>query len=174
MKDAFVEDLSDFIRNGRLDAYELTDEELADFLEVWRWATWRQRTQPTGPDADIVDAAQQFQAQMRQRHGVEVDYNTLLLLRQELEPLMYLRILREVRRALGYFLQPQNWRALFRSLARARRYERTAPLVDWRTYQKGYPRAAMRQIQDPAPDLLRRKYWRRVGPDAPVKRTWLP
>ncbi len=174
MKDAFAEDLSDFIRNGKLDAYELTDDELAAFLEVWRWAVWRQRTLPTGPDADVVDAAQQFQTMMKQTHGVEVDYNTLLLLRQELEPLMYLRVLRELRRAICYFLQPRNLIALFRTRARVRRYEHTAPLVDWRTYQKGYPRAAMSQFEDPAPDLLQRKYWRRVGPDTPVKRTWLP
>ena len=119
MKDAFAEDLSDFIRNGKLDAYELTDEELADFLEVWRWAAWRRRTLPSGPDADIVDTALQFQAMMQQTHGVEVDYNTFLLLRQELEPLMYLRILRELRRALLYFLQPRNLVALVRTLARA-------------------------------------------------------
>lgn len=174
MKDAFADDLSDFIRNGKLDAYELTDEELAEFLEVWRWSVWRRRTQPTGPDADVADATYQFQNVMQREHGVEVDYNTLLLLRQELEPLMVLRILREFRQALFYFLQPRNLPALFRSLARARRYQRTAPHVDWRTHRQGYPRIAMTHIEDPAPDLLQRKYWRRVGPDTPVKRTWLP
>lgn len=174
MKDAFADDLSDFIRNGKLDAYELTDSELAEFLEVWRWTVWRRRTQPSGPDADIVEAAQQFQAVMRDEYGVEVDYNTLLLLREELEPLMYLRVLRDLRRALVYFLQPRNLVNLLRVVGRARRYERTAPLVDWRTYRKGYPRAAMGRLADPAPDLVRRKYWRRVGPDTPVKRTWLP
>lgn len=174
MKGAFAEDLSDFIRNGKLDAYELTDEELSEFLEVWRWSAWRQRTQPSGPDADISAAAQQFQAMMRRQHGVEVDYNTLLLLREELEPLMYWRVLREIRRALTFFLNPANIMKLLRVMARTRRYDRTPPMVDWRTYEHGYPRAAMQCFEDPAPDLLQRKYWRRVGPDAPVKRTWLP
>jgi hypothetical protein len=174
MKDAFAEDLSDFIRNGKLDAYELTNAELAEFLEVWRWMVWRRRTLPSGPDADIVEVAQQLQALMRDEYGVEVDYNTLLLLREELEPLMHLRVLRDLRRAVAYFLQPRNLLSLLRVMSRARRYEQTAPLVDWRTYRRGYPRAAMRQLNEPAPDLVRRKYWRRVGPDTPVKRTWLP
>jgi hypothetical protein len=174
MKDAFVDDLRDFIRNGKLDAYELTDSELAEFLEVWRWAVWRRRTQPSGPDADIVEATTHVQTLLRQQYGVDVDYNTLLLLREELEPLMYWRVLHDLRRALGFFLQPSNLLRLWRVWQRARRYQRTAPAVDWRTHEQGYPRAAMSRVNDPAPDLLRRKYWRRVGPDTPVKRTWLP
>ncbi|MFO7323182.1 MAG: hypothetical protein DIU68_015750 [Chloroflexota bacterium] len=170
MRDAFCEDLSDFIRNDKLDAYELTDDELAQFLEVWRWATWRRRTRPNAVDADIADAVQQLQTSMMEQYGVEVDYNTLLLLRQELEPLMYWRILAEFRRALVYFLHPRNLLSLLKTLRRVSRYAKLDPLVDRRTYRRGYPRLAMGSLHDPAPDLLKRHYWRQVGMTSAIER----
>jgi hypothetical protein len=163
MKDAYSDDLSDFIRNGKLDGYELTDEELAHFLEVWRWAIWSRRNEPSGPDHDIIDATQRLQSHMAQDYQVEVDYNTLLLLRQELEPLMYLRVLRDFPRALGYFLRPRNLLALFRSIVRVRRYACIEGVNDWRTGRRGYPRRTLDALHETAPDLVQRKYWRRVG-----------
>ncbi|PJF26743.1 MAG: hypothetical protein CUN53_06695, partial [Phototrophicales bacterium] len=74
MKEAYRDDLSDFIRYGKLDAYELTDEELARLLEVWRWAEWKRRTHPTAIDYDIIDAAKRLQARLARERNVEVEY----------------------------------------------------------------------------------------------------
>jgi hypothetical protein len=163
MRDIYADDLSDFIRNGKLDGYELTDEELAQFLEVWRWTVWTRYGTPSVPDHTIVDAVQHLQAHMEQRYGVEVDYNTLLLLREELEPLMYMRVLWDIKRVVLYFLRPRNMLLLLRTLSRARRYNRTQPLRDFRTHRFGYAKADMEQVHEQAPDLVRRKYWHRLG-----------
>ena len=87
-----IEDLQD-CETPFYDGYELTDEELASFLEVWRWSIWTRYGRPTSPDHSIDDATQRLQAHMTQHHHVDVEYNTLLLLRQELEPMLYLRLL---------------------------------------------------------------------------------
>lgn len=163
MKDAYADDLSDFIRNGKLDGYELTDEELAQFLEVWRWSMWTRYGTPSVPEHNINDAVHRLQAHMLQCYGVEVDYNTMLIMRQELEPLMYLRVWWDMRRVLLFFLKPQNWLALVRSVIRARRYEQLHPLEDRRTRQRGYAKADMERVNERAPDLVRRKYWHRLG-----------
>jgi hypothetical protein len=163
MNDAYADDLSDFIRNGILDGYELTDEELAHFLEVWRWSIWTRYGTPTSPDHVIDDATHRLQAHMAQHHHVDVDYNTLLLLRQELEPIIYLRVLWDFPRVVAYFLKPRNWLTLLRSITRARRYDRLYPINDPRTRRRGYPKHDLALTQERAPDLLRRKYWHRVA-----------
>jgi hypothetical protein len=162
MQDAYADDLSDFIRNGKLDCYELTDEELARFLEVWRWSIWTRLSDPSGPDHDVLDVAHHLEMHMARHHGVEVDYNTLLLLRQEIEPLMYLRVLYNLPHALLYFLDPRNLLHLFRSLRRIGRYKRIKSVSDDHG-ERGYPVRTMDEIKDRAPDLLRRVYWRRIG-----------
>lgn len=163
MRDAYVDDLSDFIRHHKLDCYELTDDELTEFLEVWRWAAWRRRTQPNSPDADVMDATTRLRMHLAHNHNVEVDYNTLLLLRQELEPLMHLRILRDVPRALLYFLHPRNLLKVLRSVRRAKRYDRLAPYIDPKSNRQGYPKLAMQYVNERPPNLLRRAYWRRIA-----------
>ena len=157
MQDAYSDDLSDFIRHGRLDGYELTDEELARFLEVWRWTVWTRRSQPSGPDFDVVDAVTRLQTHLDKTYGVEVEYNTLLLLRQELEPLMYWRVLANTPRALFYFLRPRNLLALIRGIRRTRRYRDIPPVMQ--RGQRGYPASLLDQVNERAPDLLKRKYW---------------
>ena len=91
MRDAV--DLTEFARHGKLDAYELTDEELARLLELWRWTAWTHRNTPSGPDHDILDEAHRLQRQLARQNNMEMEYNTALLLKQELEPLMHLRVL---------------------------------------------------------------------------------
>jgi hypothetical protein len=172
MPDAYRDDLTDFIRHHRLDAYELTDDELAAFLEVWRWSLWMNHREPSIPDADVLDAARQLQRRMAHEHNVEVDYNTLLLLKQEAEPLMHLRVLRAVPRAVLYFLRLRGLWALFCSWRRVRRYEWMEKAVDKRRYQydprnphryiqtRMYPRMLLERLRERAPDLVKRAYWR--------------
>ncbi len=158
MRDAYSDDLSDFIRHGTLDCYELTDEELARFLELWRWTVWTRRNQPSGPDFEVVDAVTRLQDHLDKAYGVEIEYNTMLLLRQELEPLMYMRVLANVPRAIGYFLRPRNLLALARSLRRTHRYHDVAPVMQ-HDGERGYPSTVLDQLHERPPDLLRRKYW---------------
>jgi hypothetical protein len=164
MKEAYQDDLSDFVRYGKLDAYELTDEELARLLEVWRWSEWKRRTHPTSIDHDIITAAQQLQARLARERDVEVEYNTALLLKAEIEALMFARALLDFPRALAYFLHPRRWLSLLRALIRARRYCRIAPLQDAYGNRLGYPAAKLDAFRERPPDLLKRRYWRQLAP----------
>src|SRR5664279_3837669 len=102
MANFYKDDLVDFTRYGKLDAYELTDEELAHMLEVWRWSVG---SHDGSPDEDVRAAAQGLQRHLAHAHNIEVEYNTALLLKQEIEPLIYLRALLHVPHALAYFLR---------------------------------------------------------------------
>jgi hypothetical protein len=164
MKEAYQDDLSDFIRYGRLDAYELTDEELARLLEVWRWSEWKRRTHPSAIDRDVIAAAQRLQARLARERDVEVEYNTALLLKAELEALMFARALLDFPRAVAYFLHPRRWIHFLRSIIRARRYNRIAPLQDAYGNPLGYPAAKLDAFCGRAPDLLKRRYWRQLAP----------
>jgi hypothetical protein len=170
--DSYRDDLSDFIRHHKLDAYELTDDELAAFLEVWRWSIWTNRREPSIPDSDVLDATRQLQRRMAHEHNVEVDYNTLLLLKQEAEPLMHLRVLTAAPRALLYFLRLRGLWALICSLRRVRRYEWMNTAVDRQGQRRDprdphghiqyrlYPRILLERLRERAPDLMKRAYWR--------------
>ncbi len=160
--DGYREDLIDFVRYGRLDAYDLTDEELAQMLEVWRWAVWYERHQPSAPDHDVLAASRRLQRTLAKEHDIEVEYNTALLMKQEIEPLMYLRVLLDVPRALSYFLRPRGWLSFFCAILQARRYKRIPPIIDERTEKPAYPR--MYGCKGRAPDLLKRPYWRQLSP----------
>jgi hypothetical protein len=159
-----VVDLSDFARHGKLDAYELTDEELARLLELWRWTAWTHRNTPSGPDHDILDEAQRIQRVMAREHNMEVEYNTALLLKQELEGLMHLRVLLDIPKVLRYFLCFRGVIAFFRALVQARRYREIAPMRDRVQGDVGYPRRALEAYNGRAPDLLKRRYWRQLSP----------
>jgi hypothetical protein len=162
MHDAYCDDLSDFIRHQKLDCFELTDEELAHFFEVWRWTIWTRRRD--GADFDVLDATNHLQGHMAQTYQVKVDYNTLLLLRQEAEPLMQWRILAHFWRAVFYFLRPRNLLLLCKTLRRTQRYDRIHPLVEGNDQtRRGYPLRLIEQVNAESPDVLRRTYWRQIG-----------
>lgn len=160
MSDVFRDDLSDFIRYHKLDAYELTDEELAAFLDVWRWSVWTTRNQPSAPDADVLDVVRDIQRRMAHEHNVEVDYNTILLLKQEAESLMHLRVLYAVPRAVLYFLRVRGLWALVQSIRRIRRYHRMETAIDPHTKRRAYPRHILDTLREAVPDLIKRPYWR--------------
>jgi hypothetical protein len=164
MSEAYEEDLRSFTRYGKLDSYELTDEELVRMLELWRWAEWTKRSTPSGPDYDINDAVQRLQRHLAQVHNIEVEYNTALLLKQELEPLMHLRVLSNVPRALAYFLHPRRLWTLIQSLRRAYRYRRVQPAKDAYGNPRGYPAHLLERCKERVPDLLTRPYWRQLSP----------
>ncbi len=150
-------DLQDFARYGKLDAYELTDEELAHLLEVWRWSVWTGR----GAPADEVRATTyQLQRELARLHNIEVEYNTAHLLKQEIEPLLHLHALINAPKALWYLLK--NGRALIRAWMQMRRYQRTKPLCDADGAPLGYPRRALGRRR--APDLWAQPYWHQVSP----------
>jgi hypothetical protein len=164
MNEAYQDDLSDFVRHGRLDAYELTDEELAYMLEVWRWSQWTARNQPSALDYDVIDAAQTLQRRLAHEKNIEVEYNTALLLKSEVEPLMILRVLFCVPRAVAYCLNPRRWWMLARAWRQTRRYRRLRPLQDAYGNVLGYAEADMTTLHPRAPDLLKRRYWRQLSP----------
>jgi len=163
MNAAYRDDLVDFIRNNKLDGYELTDEELAQFLEVWRWSVWTHRATPTGPDYEINDAVQHLRRYLASNHNIEVEYNTVLLLKQEIEPLMYWKVLRDLPRALRYFLGLKGLLSLVRTWRQVRRYNQLEPARDAYANPLGYPVSAMCEYRDKAPDLLKRPYWHPIG-----------
>ncbi|MDZ4764191.1 MAG: hypothetical protein SGI73_06525 [Chloroflexota bacterium] len=164
MNETYQDDLSDFVRYRKLDAYELTDEELAAMLEVWRWTQWMARNQPSTLDYDVIDATQRFQRHLARDKNVEVEYNTALLLKSEIEPLMILRLLFSVPRVLGYCLNPRRWWALLRAAHQIRRYQRLRPLQDAYGNPLGYPVERMLALHPHTPDLLKRRYWRQLSP----------
>lgn len=164
MQDVYHDDLRDFVRNGRLDAYELTDAELARFLELWRWSAYTRRTSPSSPDYDAYDMVVRLERHLHQTFGIEIEYNTRLLLRHELEAMMHMNILLEVPRALLYFLNPQNWLAAFSSLRNIRRARRVKPILGEQELEcRGYPRRVLDNASPPRVDLLKRTYWRRIS-----------
>lgn len=157
-------DLSEFIRYGRLDAYELTDEELARLLEVWRWTAWVETGTPSGPDHDILEAVHALQRRLAYEQNVETEYNTVLLLKAELEPLMHLRVLLDVPLALRYFLRIGGPLALWRAYRQARRYRRLEPVRGQNGGERGYPRRLLETLKLRPPNLLKRRYWRQLSP----------
>src|SRR4051812_4038502 len=122
MANFYKDDLIDFTRYGKLDAYELTDEELAHMLEVWRWSVGRH---DGSPDEDVRAAAQCLQRPLAPAHNVEVEYTPALLLKQEIEPLISLRALLPAPQALAFSLPHPP--ALTRALRQHRRYHDLAP-----------------------------------------------
>jgi hypothetical protein len=155
----YRDDLSDFTRYGKLDAYELTDEELAHLLEVWRWTIARQSC---APEDEVRAASQRLQRQLARTRDVEVEYNTTLLLKQEIEPLIYLRALLNAWRAFTYFLRHGG--ALLGALRQYRRCKGVAPVRDTDGAPLGYPRAVLNASHIHAPDVLHRPYWRQLSP----------
>jgi hypothetical protein len=155
----YRDDLSDFTRYGKLDAYELTDEELAHLLEVWRWSVGRQTC---APEDEVRAASQRLQRQLARTRNVEVEYNTALLLKQEIEPLIYLRTLLNAGRAVAYFLRHGG--ALLEALRQYRRCKRIAPVRDTEGAPLGYPRGVLSDSHMHAPDVLHRPYWRQLSP----------
>ncbi|MCA9903220.1 MAG: hypothetical protein KC547_05130 [Anaerolineae bacterium] len=163
LPDAVHDDLTDFVRHGSLDAYELTDDELAQMLEVWRWSAWRRMHRPSAPDHDIIEQSQRLQRRLAHEHNLEVEYNTTLLLKQELEPLMHLRILLSVPRALIYFLRPRRILALWLTLRRVTRYQRFGPMCIQDDGEQEYPLESIQRHAGRPPDLLKRPYWRQLS-----------
>lgn len=155
--------IGDYVRFGILDAYELTDDELARLLELWRWTVWTERRTPNGIDRDIQQAAQGLQRDLAER-GIDLEYNTALLLKQEVEALLHWRVLAEVPRALWYFVRRLRLAALVRALRQSRRYDRLRPNHSEQGADRGYPRMALEAYRGRAPDLLRRRYWRSLTP----------
>jgi hypothetical protein len=99
---------------------------------------------------------------MAQAHNVEVEYNTALLLKQEIEPLVYLRTLLDLPKALFYFLRSGG--ALIRAFRQHRRYRQIAPVRDSNGAPLGYPRALLDALHMQPPDVLHRAYWRQLSP----------
>ena len=159
MANFYKDDLIDFTRYGKLDAYELTDEELAHMLEVWRWSVGRH---DTSPDEDVRTAAQCLQRHLARAHNIEVEYNTTLLLKQEIEPLIYLRALLNFPKALAYFLCHAP--ALIHALRQHRRYHSLLPVRDTNGAPLGYPRPILDAYHAAPPDVLHRPYWRQLSP----------
>lgn len=149
-------DLRDFARYGVLDAYELTDEEIAALLEVWRWAVWNARESPSD---EVREAVVTLQRHLAHAHDIEVEYNTAGLLKTSIEPLIYLRVLRDLPEAIAYFVTHPL--AFIRAIVQAGRVN-ISPLRGAHGEPLGYPKRALpRRLR--APDLLRRTYWKRVS-----------
>ena len=161
MADFYRDDLVDFTRYGKLDAYELTDDELAAMLEVWRWSVDQQRASPMD---DVRAVGQRFQRQLARARNVEVEYNTTLLLKEEIEPLIYLRVLLDLPKALIYFLR--NGGALIRAIRQHRRYHAIKPVRDTDGVPLGYPRQNLEALHMRPPDVLHRTYWRQLSPNS--------
>lgn len=158
MTEDFVRgDLKDFARYGKLDAYELTDEEVAHLLDVWRWSVWTSHGEPAD---DVREACYQLQRHLARNYNVEVEYNTAHLLKQEIESLIYLRALLNAPKALWYFVR--RFGAFIRALLWIQRYRRVKPVRDHSGALLGFPRNALCQRR--APDLLKRPYWRQLSP----------
>lgn len=157
MSEHYQTDLKDFARYGVLDAYELTDEEIAALLEVWRWAFWTERSCPSD---EVRDAVVRLQRHLAQVYDTEVEYNTAMLLKQEIEPLVHLRVLRDLPKAFQYFLRHPL--ELVRAMLHVGRAQ-VPPLRGQDGEPLGYPREQLPKKLH-APDLLKRAYWRQVSP----------
>lgn len=162
---ALYRDLADFIRYGKLDAYELTDEDLARLLEVWRWHVWHAAPddRPAAEQA-VTAAVRDLQRGLAQRADVETEYNTAILLKTEIAPLLHVRHVRDGVRSLLVLVQPRSWLGLVRALRDVRRWRRLPPVTDGQGGRHGYPRDRLAGLRRRAPDLLRRKYWRPISP----------
>ncbi|MDI9639627.1 hypothetical protein FBR02_04855 [Anaerolineae bacterium CFX9] len=163
MREGSPEDLSAFIRYNVLDAYELTDEEIARMLEVWRWSVWRRRAGQAAPDRDVREATQMLQRHLAKTYDVEVEYNTAFLLKQEIEPLMIIQALTEIPGLIRYCLRPGHWPALIRACWQRWRYQKIAPAADGEGNTEGYPQAALDRFRGRAPNILKRHYWRQIS-----------
>jgi hypothetical protein len=152
--------LEQFARYGRLDAYELTDEEIARLLEVWRYEIWRDGARTQLSDRQILDAVKSLQRRLAYEHDIEIEYNTLLLLKTEIEPLANYAVLRDGLRALCWFLHPLRWWTFARVSWRARRYRKIDPARVQDELLEGYPIYSLNRFRGRAPDLLKRKYYR--------------
>ncbi|MBW4438611.1 MAG: hypothetical protein KME04_15830 [Pleurocapsa minor GSE-CHR-MK-17-07R] len=152
--------MADFARFGSLDAYDLTDDELAQMLELWRWTVWKAAHQPSAVDHDILQAVQAFQRQLAEKHDLDMEYNTALLLKQELEPLMHFRALRMFPAAMWYFVRRLNPLVFLRAWHRARRYDALEASRGQRPSDRGYPRELLESFRGRPPNMLKRKYWR--------------
>ena len=159
MADYYRDDLLDFVRYGKLDAYELNDEDLAALLEVWVWSVERERTSPAD---DVREISCRLQRHLARVHNIEVEYNTALLLKQEIEPLIYLRALLDLPKAIAYFLT--HGRAFLRAVRQRRRCRQILPVRDTDGAPRGYPRRALDDRQVHPPDVLHRPYWRQLSP----------
>jgi hypothetical protein len=156
--------LLDFVRFDALDAYELTDDELARLLELWRWTALHRRQQPNGIDYDIQEAVRSLQRELAEQHGIDLEYNTALLLKQEIEAQMHWRALCDAPRAMWYFVQRARIIALVRAIFRQRRYARIDAGHSERSRDRGYPREQLAAFNARPPNLLRRRYWRSLTP----------
>jgi hypothetical protein len=125
---------------------------------------WRKRNQPTAPDFDVLEASRKIQRQLAAKYNIEVEYNTTLLMKQEIEPLMYLRVLLDVPKAIAYFVRPSRWLPLVRAFRQARRYKRVEAMIDPRSKQTCYPKFFLETFRIKAPNLLKRPYWRQLSP----------
>ncbi|MBK8022101.1 MAG: hypothetical protein IPK19_11910 [Chloroflexi bacterium] len=145
------------MRYGTLDAYELTDEEVVALLEVWRWTVWTERDTPAD---DVRAALIRLQRHLAKEFDTEVEYNTAVLLKQEIEPLLYLRVLRDIPAAILYFVtHPVE---LVRAMLHARRAD-VPPLRGQNGEPLGYPRHRL-STRLRAPDLLKRAYFKQLSP----------
>ncbi len=156
--DYYQDDLVDFTRYGKLDAFELTDEELARLLEVWRWSVWNARH---SPEDDVREAARRLQRRLAHAHNVEVEYNTALLLKQEIEPLLHLRALLDAPKALAYFLR--HGVAFVRAIRQRRRLNRVTPVRDHQRRPGRLSASGARCAHVRPPDVLRRHYWHQLS-----------
>ena len=129
-------------------------------LEVWRWSVGRH---DGSPDEDVRAAAQGLQRHLARAYNVEVEYNTALLLKQEIEPLIYLRTLLHVPQALGYFLRHAP-RAASRRYASIVAISNSSPVRDTNGAPLGYPRPVLDTYHADPPDMLHRPYWRQLSP----------
>ncbi len=156
MDEFYRSDLKDFARHGVLDAYELTDEDIAHLLEVWRWSVWTERDDVSD---EVRAALATLQRHLANNHNIEVEYNTAMLLKETAEPLLYLRVLRDFPDAILYFIcHPLRYlRAVWHS-----HRANVPPQRNTNGDPLGYPVERM-PGKLRAPDLLRRHYWHRVS-----------
>jgi hypothetical protein len=161
--DGVDSDLHEYARREQLDAYELTDRELAELLEVWRWRVWHTHTRPTPTDRDAAEAVRALRRQLAREHDLDLDYNTFYLLREECTPLLHLRALWAGYDALVWFAHPRRWPLFWRTLWRAWRCARTPSVPEEAAPHLLYPRDRLERARLHAPDLLRRRYWRPIG-----------
>jgi len=159
------DDLSEFARYGRLDAYELTDHELVQMLEVWRWHIWTHGRDLPAADRAVLEGVRDLQRRLARTHDIETEYNTVLLLKEESEPLMHVRMLGEACASLRYCLNPRRWYGLLLALLHIRRYRKIQPVTNSDGARIGYPRRLLAQFRGRVPDLMRRKYWRPLSGD---------
>lgn len=153
--------MTDFVRYGMLDAYELNDDDLAQMLELWRWTVWMRANQPNGIDHDVLEAVHSLQRKLAQNQNADLEYNTAILLKQDIEALMYLRCLFNAPRAVWYFARRMRVFTLMRAFIQSRRYSKMQrSYSEGSAANRGYPRHALEHFHGKAPDMMKRHYWR--------------